>query len=344
MDPKKSILNVLPVEITILIARHMTRSARENFSRCSVLCYQICFSLRFSPRIILTPDSISLFKDGGVCEPVRRSIRSIRFLTSPAPMSYQDLYSALSSENRAFLGKEIEEGELKEFGPKLSSLKTATIWAHRSTTLLDEDNIGIFERSRFYTASLATAPELDTLYVKNEVLRDSQDKVDACQIEQLGEQLGTKFCDEVSLIEYLGITHVRPEIPEDQIATLFDRKHGSDFSYHIDSDISQSSAHSAPARAKGLSDRNGVSHDDKFKKLGRSISPNQLKTVVDGLTGVGSDHLPIIEVEGVRFREGQSDLVRTSLSVQRTRKEGGLKMKSTIAPAQYVGFRSRGVE
>ncbi|KAF3227634.1 hypothetical protein TWF106_009148 [Orbilia oligospora] len=466
MDPKKSILNVLPVEITILIARHMTRSARENFSRCSVLCYQICFSLRFSPRIILTPDSISLFKDGGVCEPVRRSIRSIRFLSpyfldtkirrqnhivnfadlpdysfeffitqirifisflslfpnihelyiyyhvplacefnvyaailkricmagrptrktlrrleiqfhknsapnidgplayilrglvtaiywlfswnkstaSPAPMSYQDLYSALSSENRAFLGKEIEEGELKEFGPKLSSLKTATIWARRSTTLLDEDNIGIFERSRFYTASLATAPELDTLYVKNEVLRDSQDKVDACQIEQLGEQLGTKFCDEVSLIEYLGITHVRPEIPEDQIATLFDRKHGSDFSYHIDSDISQSSAHSAPARAKGLSDRNGVSHDDKFKKLGRSISPNQLKTVVDGLTGVGSDHLPIIEVEGVRFREGQSDLVRTSLSVQRTRKEGGLKMKSTIAPAQYVGFRSRYVD
>lgn len=252
---------------------------------------------------------------------------------SPAPVSYQDLYSALSSENRAFLGKEIKEGELKEFGPKLPSLKTVTIWAHRSTTLLDEDDIGIFERSRFYSASLATAPKLDILCVKNEVLRDFQDKVDACQIEQLDEQLGTKFCDEVSLIEYLGITHVRPEIPEDQIAMLFDRKSGSEFSHNVDPDIS-------------LSDKNDNSNgnDIKFKKLGRSISPKQLKTVVDGLAGIGSDHLPIIEVEGVRFREGPSDLVRTFFSVQRTGKGLGLKVKGATTPARYVGYRTRYID
>ncbi|KAK6521042.1 hypothetical protein TWF506_001275 [Arthrobotrys conoides] len=259
-------------------------------------------------------------------------------------MSYQDLYSALSSENRAFLGKEIKEGKLKEFGPKLSSLRTATIWAHRSTTLLDEDNIGIFERSRFYSASLATAPKLDTLYVKNEVLRDFQDKIDACQIEQLGEQLGTKFCDEVFLIEHLGVTHVRPNIPEDQIVTLFDRKSGSDFSYHIDPDILQPTPHSTPALARGSPDRSNSSDDDKFKKLGRSISPSKLKTVMDGLAGIGTDHLPIVEVDGVRFREGQSDLIRTFLSVQRTGEGGGLKVKGAVAPARYVGHRSRYID
>ncbi|KAK6351233.1 hypothetical protein TWF718_004403 [Orbilia javanica] len=467
MSPKKSILEVFPVEIIILIARYMPYGARDNFSRCSVLCYQLCFSLRFRPNITLTPDSISLFKDGGICEPVRRSIRSIRFLSphfldpkirrqnhivnfadfpdysfeffitqirtftsfvdlfpnihelyiyyhvplasefnlysailkricmtgsstrntlrrleiqfhknpapnidgpfgsilrgivtaiywlfswdkstaSPAPVSYQDLYSALSSGNRAFLGKEIKEGDLKEFGPKLPSLRTATIWAHRPTNLLDEDNIGIFERSRFYSASLATAPKLDTLYVKNEVLRDFRDKVDVCQIVQLGEKLGVKFCDQVSLIEYLGVIHARPEIPDDQISLLFDTRSRPDPTYSLDLETSQMTTdHGSSARS--LSDQSDSLNDIEFKKLGRSISPKQLKTVVDGLAGIKPGRLPtpIIEVEGVRFQqEGYYGLFRTFLSTQRTGKggRGGLKVKGSAAPAPYVGSQRR---
>ncbi|KAK6503149.1 hypothetical protein TWF481_008182 [Arthrobotrys musiformis] len=471
MEPRKSILNVLPVEITILIAKYMTHSARDNFSRCSVLCYQLCFQLRLGPEIILTPDSISLFKDGGICEPVRGSVRSIRFLSpyfvdekirhkghvvnfadlpdysfehfithirtltsflglfpnihelyiyyhvplacefnvyaailkrictsarptrntlrhleiqfhknsapnidgpfayilrglvtaiywlfswnkstaSPAPVSYQDLYSALSLENQAFLGKkEIKEGEVKEFGHKLSSLRTATVWAHRSATLLDEDEMGILERTRFYSASLATAAKLDTLYVRNEVVREFQDKFEACQIEQIDEAVGGKFCDEVSLIEYLGVTHVRPGIEEDKVKKSFQRRFGLQFAFHLDSEMLQSHAGHGSLTGEGLMEQDGgLDGSVRIKKLGRSIAPKALKGVMNSLSGIVPDNISMVEVEGVRFREGHSGLMRTFFSVQRTTEKTdggeryGMKVRGATSPEKYYGYRAR---
>ncbi|KAK6361536.1 hypothetical protein TWF730_005256 [Orbilia blumenaviensis] len=463
LKPRKCIFDVLPLEIIILVAKYMTYTARENFSRCSVLCYQLCFPLRFSPEIILTPDSISLFKDGGICEPVRRSIRSIRFQNPyfldrkirkrdhvvnftdlpdhsfesfitqirnfttflkyfpnirelyiyyhvplaceinvyaailksicstgrptrdtlqhlevqfhknpapnidgpfasilrglvaaiwwlfswnkstaiPAPVSYQDLCSALSRKNRAFLGEEINTRELQRFGPKLSSLKTAKIWAHRATTLLDEDTIGIFERARFYSASLATAPKLDKLYVKSEVLREFQDKLDACQIDQLSHKYGTKFCDAMVLIEYLGVTHARAGIPDNAIEMVYGRKTVSQ-NMRFDEDFPRWNAHSTWEKSE-LSAKKKL-REDRFEELGRSVCPRQLGVVADSLEGIGSVHIPIIEVQGVRFVPGQSDLVRAVFLQRRTGKGKEAYVMDATGPAPHVGSRSRYID
>ncbi|KAK6536621.1 hypothetical protein TWF281_000848 [Arthrobotrys megalospora] len=479
LDPGKSILDAFPVEITILIAKYMTRSTRNNFSRCSVLCYQLCFALRFKPEIILTPDSISLFQNGGLCEPVRRSIRSIRFQSpfflnpkisksepthivnfadfpdhsfesfitqlrtytafvglfpnirelyvyyyvpfacefnvyaailrsicmpgsptrdtlqrleiqfqknpapnidgpfayilrgfvaaiwwlfswskstaTPAPVSYEDLYSALSSENRNFLGKEEINGHnhgLKELVPKLSSLRVARISAYRLATPLDDDRIGIFERSRFYSASLATAPKLDTLYVRSEALREFQDKVEACQMDRLDERFSTRLHEGLSLAEYLSIAHARPGIPEHEIDVQFDRRAGSTSLHYVDIDCDTPTPSGSPLRSQVESDRNSKANDPKFGKLGRSISPQQLKVFAENLDEIWPDHFPIVEVGGMKCRdkvdvwEGRPELLRTFFSVRRAgnSKRGDLEVKGANTYASYGEYRNRYID
>ncbi|KAK6361537.1 hypothetical protein TWF730_005257 [Orbilia blumenaviensis] len=77
LPPEQSIFDILPNEIIITIVEHMQVRDRNSFSRCSTLCYRLSFPLRRS--LVLTPDSIEKFQDGGVCQHLRSLIQSIRF-------------------------------------------------------------------------------------------------------------------------------------------------------------------------------------------------------------------------------------------------------------------------
>ncbi|KAK6536620.1 hypothetical protein TWF281_000847 [Arthrobotrys megalospora] len=77
LPPGRSIFDVFPNEIIIAIVEHMPVRDRDSFSRCSSLCYRLSFPLRRS--LVLTPESIEKFQDGGVCQHLRGLIQSIRF-------------------------------------------------------------------------------------------------------------------------------------------------------------------------------------------------------------------------------------------------------------------------
>ncbi|KAK6535845.1 hypothetical protein TWF281_000095 [Arthrobotrys megalospora] len=69
-----------PAEINLLIIKNLRPVEILNLSRCSKLCYLLCFPLRFDTRtVILTHESIKLFQDGGLCEQLRPRIRSVYF-------------------------------------------------------------------------------------------------------------------------------------------------------------------------------------------------------------------------------------------------------------------------
>ncbi|KAF3222396.1 hypothetical protein TWF679_005874 [Orbilia oligospora] len=69
-----------PAELNILIIKFLRNKDLHNLSRCSKLCYLLCFPRRFDKSAItLTNGSIGLFQDGGLCEQYRTAIRSIQF-------------------------------------------------------------------------------------------------------------------------------------------------------------------------------------------------------------------------------------------------------------------------
>ncbi|RVD80170.1 uncharacterized protein DFL_008076 [Arthrobotrys flagrans] len=69
-----------PAELNILIIKGLGRNDLYSLSRCSRLCYLLCFPLRFdASTITLTEESIKLFQDGGICEEYRDGIRSVHF-------------------------------------------------------------------------------------------------------------------------------------------------------------------------------------------------------------------------------------------------------------------------
>ncbi|KAF3274258.1 hypothetical protein TWF970_008009 [Orbilia oligospora] len=69
-----------PAELNILIIKRLRNKDLHNLSRCSKLCYLVCFPRRFdTSTITLTDESIRLFQDGGLCEQYRTAIRSIQF-------------------------------------------------------------------------------------------------------------------------------------------------------------------------------------------------------------------------------------------------------------------------
>lgn len=74
LPPGRSIFDVFPNEIII---EHMPVRDKDSFSRCSTFCYKLSFPLRRS--LVLTPESIEKFQDGGVCQHLRGLIQSIRF-------------------------------------------------------------------------------------------------------------------------------------------------------------------------------------------------------------------------------------------------------------------------
>ncbi|KAK6362634.1 hypothetical protein TWF730_000089 [Orbilia blumenaviensis] len=73
--------DIFPAELNLLIIERLGKRDLYNLSRCSRLCYVLCFPLRWlnSGTIVLTPQSTKLFKNGGLCEHLRSSIRSINF-------------------------------------------------------------------------------------------------------------------------------------------------------------------------------------------------------------------------------------------------------------------------
>ncbi|KAK6351232.1 hypothetical protein TWF718_004402 [Orbilia javanica] len=77
LPPGRSIFDVFPNEIIIAIIEHMPLSDKDSFSRCSTLCYRLSFPLRRS--LVLTPESIEEFQDGGAYQHLRGLIQSIRF-------------------------------------------------------------------------------------------------------------------------------------------------------------------------------------------------------------------------------------------------------------------------
>ncbi|KAK6516131.1 hypothetical protein TWF506_006041 [Arthrobotrys conoides] len=71
---------VFPAELNILILKDLSRKDLYSLSRCSKLCYLLCFPRRFDAgTITLTDGSIRLFQDGGLFEQYRTTIRSIHF-------------------------------------------------------------------------------------------------------------------------------------------------------------------------------------------------------------------------------------------------------------------------
>ncbi|KAF3142588.1 hypothetical protein TWF594_005477 [Orbilia oligospora] len=77
LQPGRTIFDVFPNEIIIAIIEHMPVRDKDSFSRCSTLCYKLSFPLRRS--LVLTPESIEKFQDGGVCQHLRGLIQCLRF-------------------------------------------------------------------------------------------------------------------------------------------------------------------------------------------------------------------------------------------------------------------------
>ncbi|KAK6521043.1 hypothetical protein TWF506_001276 [Arthrobotrys conoides] len=77
LPPGRSIFDVFPNEIIIAIVEHMPVRDKDSFSQCSKLCYEVSFPLRRS--LVLTPESIERFQNGGSCQHLRGLIQCLRF-------------------------------------------------------------------------------------------------------------------------------------------------------------------------------------------------------------------------------------------------------------------------
>ncbi|KAK6496080.1 hypothetical protein TWF481_002104 [Arthrobotrys musiformis] len=75
--PERSILEVFPNEIMIAILERMEDKDLRNFSQCSVRCHRLSFLGKMD--LVLTPESIARFQDGGICADLREFIHSVRF-------------------------------------------------------------------------------------------------------------------------------------------------------------------------------------------------------------------------------------------------------------------------
>ncbi|KAK6527192.1 hypothetical protein TWF281_010383 [Arthrobotrys megalospora] len=71
-------LERLPTDVAYLIVSRLDKRDRRNLAFCSRACYKFVLLLKFR-GIILTSDAIRAFRDGGVHEKLRESVRSVRF-------------------------------------------------------------------------------------------------------------------------------------------------------------------------------------------------------------------------------------------------------------------------
>ncbi|EPS39477.1 hypothetical protein H072_6658 [Dactylellina haptotyla CBS 200.50] len=75
--PRKNRLLQLPTEICYAILACTPADALKEFARCSRACYYLSFAARFK-GIVLNERSFKLVSPGGLFEPIKNSIRSIR--------------------------------------------------------------------------------------------------------------------------------------------------------------------------------------------------------------------------------------------------------------------------